>query len=151
MIVDSHIEAPAFQNDASTLLEAHGQIRRCLIKLEVEMARTTPNMTSLAAARVQLSRAQRHRAEALGAVLARLRLAGGPALRQAERMQTEVRNFQLAASSHIARWNTVTIPSDWQGYLSASVLLKDATQRQIASERQLLRGIDWIKLSTSIM
>jgi hypothetical protein len=148
MIVDSPIKAPAFKNDASALMEAHGQIRRCFIRLEVEMARITPNMISLAAARVRLSRAQRSRAEALNAVLARLAQAGGPALRHAERMQSDVRSFQLVASSHIARWNTLTIPSDWKGYLSASATLRASTQKQIASERQLLRSIDWIRLST---
>lgn len=122
------------------LRDAHHEIERGMAEIKAHCDRPVPDLSSLAAARVRLSRASGERSRLVReAIVPALLQSADPDLRRELSEMLDALSAKRGASSkHVAIWSSAIIERNWDGYRQASMEIRRMMDEQIQRERAVL-------------
>jgi hypothetical protein len=120
----------------------HTRLAACLAEMAELTSKPYPDITTLVAARVRISKASAERARFISEkVYPVLKPGADKAL--LDRLNVLAKEFlekREASSEHVVRWNATSIAADWEGYRAASLRIRRMMKRRIEQEVAILYG-----------
>ena len=126
----------------SDLQQVHAALRERIAALGALTAEGQPSKMEYTSGRLRLSQASIDRRSALGKALRFLEERGEPAdLAAVARVRAADGELIAHSVSHLAKWTTEAVASDWRGYCEASQSMRDHMLRTVEAEAAVLYGL----------
>lgn len=121
------------------LREAHETLLTGIQELEDATQAAAPDASALAAIRWRLSRASGRRRRLVDRACARLLEGASPGVAaELDGLRENSAGMLSATSRHVGSWTIDRVVADWDGYRAASIEMRKAMRRRIATEKAVL-------------
>jgi len=117
----------------------HDELRAAIAELAAETAKAEPDLDTLPAVRLKLTRASSRRKALIECSISPLLHDISPEdARRIEDLRRVAAERAVKSSAHIARWTMRAIVADWEGYRRASADMRAFMLRRIKEEATIL-------------